>query len=135
MSAFMVADSTINTIVAAFANNPTIVSQFMRYGYDLRFKEDRRSLAVRMFVLNKMGVESRYGKGEAKTFRPLNFVFEDVAPTRTVAAYKALGCLLYQCSEGNVPDTKLFKRLEQAQDVLAHQIIYSLPDYQNAKWG
>lgn len=48
------------------------------------------------------------------------------------AMYKALRCLKYQCSEGDVPEEPLYEKLVQAIDVLGYEIISDLPDFKRA---
>ena len=51
-----------------------------------------------------------------------------------VASYKAVRSLLYQCSEGDVPDRPLFSELQRAAGEIAGEIVRSLPDYDKAPW-
>ena len=73
---------------------------------------------------------------------------EDVAAYRyaqiegltPAAVCKQLDCLLYQCLEGNVPETNpLFVRLEEAAQALAEPLggdqRHDHPDYATAPWG
>jgi hypothetical protein len=48
--------------------------------------------------------------------------------------YKAIRCLIYQCSEGDIPNSPLFLELQRAAAELAHGIIETLPGYQRAGW-
>ena len=43
--------------------------------------------------------------------------------------------LHYQCSEGNVPEHELYKRLEKAVNHLRYEIISNLPEYREAQWA
>lgn len=52
-----------------------------------------------------------------------------------VEAYAALRCWLYQCYEGNVPNTKLYKRMERLSADWAHRIVHQLDAYKSASWG
>lgn len=52
-----------------------------------------------------------------------------------VISLKALQCLQYQCSEGNVPDTDLFREMEAAIGTVACHIVSMLPEYDAAPWG
>jgi hypothetical protein len=52
-----------------------------------------------------------------------------------VAGFKAISCLSYQCSEGDVPKTELFKELELAEGMIAARIVQNLPEYEKAPWG
>jgi hypothetical protein len=51
-----------------------------------------------------------------------------------VDSYKALRCLIYQCSEGNVPETALYLELERAAGELSSDIVRSLPEYEDTSW-
>ena len=88
-------------------------------------------LGHEMFDLNQLALQQRYGvkrRTLAYTFHP--------APCSTVQAYKSLECWLYQCSEGNVPETKLYRVFhDEVRLVLASVIIAQLPEYQTAEWG
>lgn len=50
-------------------------------------------------------------------------------------SYKALTCLRYQCSEGNVPERPEYVALSEAIGELASAIVESLPEYEAAAWG
>lgn len=52
-----------------------------------------------------------------------------------IDCYKAISCLLYQCSEGNVPETSLFGELAKLRNDLAGIIVCGLPEYEAAPWG
>ena len=49
--------------------------------------------------------------------------------------YKTLQCYLYQCSEGNVPDRKLYKGIAELVKVTAIMLVGGTEEYNNAKWG
>lgn len=135
MSAFMVDDSTINQIIAHLSYDHGFHKRFLKEaGYDLDNPADRQNLAVRMFVLNKMGVEARYGRGEAKEFRPLDFQYRSCVPVVQMKAYKQLRCWLYQCSEGNVPNTRFYKLMDRLSDYMAHNIVSNMKEYDALPW-
>lgn len=75
--------------------------------------------------MNIAGVEARYGAGQARTFRPLNYKFrlETVSQLRV---YREIGRLAYQCCEGNVPETPLYKLLTQLKAAVADGIIENI---------
>lgn len=135
MSAYMVEDSTINNIVATLRQNDSARYLLKRAGYDLYSDNDCKTLAIRMFVLNKRGVESRYGKGSALEFRPLDFTYRSTAPHGLTAAFKSLQCWLYQCTEGNVPDSMLYRVMDNVKGALACEIVMNTQAYQLAKWA
>jgi hypothetical protein len=63
------------------------------------------------------------------------FVFEKWADAAPVEQFKAMCCLLYQCSEGKVPNTPLYGELNRAAGELAQRIVEDLPEYYKASWG
>jgi hypothetical protein len=52
-----------------------------------------------------------------------------------IQAHKSASCLLYQCSEGDVPERPLFKALEAFVQRLADEFITIDPRWEEALWG
>jgi hypothetical protein len=52
-----------------------------------------------------------------------------------VEQFKAIHCLLYQCHEGKVHETRLYEELNRAARELAQRIVQDLPEYDMAAWG
>jgi hypothetical protein len=140
MSAFMVEDKTINRVV-----------NYLRYdndsGHWTKTRLEREAgiilngktteadkLARAMFDLNVRAVEDRYGEGEAKTFRALDFK-PDYAGGSRMQVLKSLRCWLYQCTEGDVPETPLYQIMDDYSNRLAYAIVSSLPEFEAAEWG
>ncbi len=48
---------------------------------------------------------------------------------------KSLDCYLYQCSEGDVVESELFKGLSEFRDRFSRVLVASLPQYNAATWG
>lgn len=141
MSAFVVEDQTINSVVTFLANRAggngyyypaTIVAD---EGYDLSTDEGRRALGEDMFALNCRAVDERYGAGSASEFRPLDYSYSRAGTSSKVAAFKALGCWKYQCSEGLVPESKLYRLMRDVYHAMAVDIVHGLPAYEKAPWG
>ena len=113
MSAFMVGDQTINRVVT-WLTREVSTSHFeidrlaRKYGIDLGSSNWDAKLAKAMFQLNCDGVNQRYGEGEAEKFRPLNFQYKPEDCFSLVQFLKSLQCWMYQCCEGDVPQTKLY---------------------------
>lgn len=138
MSAFVVQDEIINRIISCIKmgrNMEYIRKELKDAGYDLE-NGDCSKLGDDMFKLNCQAVDERYGEGEAKGFRELNYkyMFNMYASNKTYA-YKALGCWLYQCSEGNVPESTLYKLMESIQNRIACHIVDYSKEYEQANWG
>jgi hypothetical protein len=111
-----------------------VTAYFREHGISLNdWQED---LARNMFALNIVGVENRYGKGEAAQFRDLNFTYTPVVPPADIQALKTLNCWLYRCDEGTIPDHPLYRFFDAV--VVRHlleKIVYHLPAYDKATWG
>lgn len=56
-------------------------------------------------------------------------------PANMPALYKSLKCYLYQCCEGKVPETDLYKTLRNIETIWADYIVSDLPEFQAAIWG
>jgi hypothetical protein len=140
VSAFLVADSTINRVVTwlkseVSTSHFTIDQLARKYDIDLVSANWDDKLANAMFQLNVDGVNARYGEGEAEQFRPLNFTYKPEMYYTRVQVLKSLQCWMYQCCEGDVPKTKLYRFFEEIENHLALKIVDSLPEYQKAQWG
>jgi hypothetical protein len=139
MSAYVVEDEVINGVIAFLAVGRDIehIQGLVRdeTGIDLAAFEGKQKLGEAMFALNCNAVEQRYGQGEAKEFRDLDYQFCTQIPPTVLQAYKSLGCWLYQCSEGDVPGTSLlFATMQRVHDNMAHFIVGRLDAYGKAKW-
>jgi hypothetical protein len=110
------------------------------------------ALAVELLALNTAAVNQRYGESDPtfvdhedeKEFRHeyVNELFtfalalrSEEDPTPWFQASKSLSCLLYQCSEGDIPKTELFKKLTAFEGTLNTTVIHKLPAYDEAEWG
>ncbi len=136
----MVEDRTINRVVTWLSREVSI-SHFTldhlarEYGVDFVSANWEEQLAKRMFQLNCDGVNARYGEGEAEKFRPLNFTYTPELCGSLAQVLKSLQCWNYQCSEGDVPKTKLYQFFEEVEHYLAEKIVMDLPVYDKAVWG
>jgi hypothetical protein len=140
MSAFIVEDETINRVVTWLTrevqtNRFTLDWLAREYDVDLTSDRWNETLAQAMFQLNCDGVNARYGNGEAEKFRPLNFTYKLEDYHSLVQVLKSLQCWKYQCSEGDVPETKLYQFFEEVEHHLALKIVMDLPAYEKATWG
>lgn len=126
MSAFMVEDVTINRVVTHIAQNEDLP----RFGLG-----NEANLGAAMFNLNIKGVEARYGDGEAKEFRPLDYKFEP-AEASDAQVLKSLHCWLYQCSEGDIPETsRLYKLMRDYAEAMGETVNVKSAAYRDAEWG
>jgi hypothetical protein len=139
MSAFMVEDKTINNIVNWLGNEIDhmfiIPRKLKQLNIDTSVPGWAEDLGHIMFLLNINAVDARYGDGEAARFRQLDYRFEHTEAVSSMQVLKSLQCWLYQCCEGEVPETELYKLF--AEDIrlfLMDKIITGFPEYEQAEW-
>ena len=89
-------------------------------------------LARDMRALNESAVMDRYG--EKDTVPAFKYVQSN--PTSPIQTLKSLRCWLYQCREGDVPESKLYKFFtEDFEKYLLERIVSDLPEYEKAEWA
>lgn len=137
MSAFMVADKTINNIVNWLGRNidqlPIIAAKLQQLNIDTSVPDWTEGLGQLMFLLNMNAVDARYGDGEAAKLRKHDYRFAHTEPVPAAQVLQSLECWLYQCCEEEVRETELYELF--ASDVrlyLMRKIIDQLPDYEKA---
>jgi hypothetical protein len=142
MSAYMVADKTINNVVNWLRRDmdierfSLIPHKLTEIGFDTGTSGWAERLGYAMFQLNINAVDARYGNGEAMRFRQLNYRYQVTVPVPLVQILKSLQCWLYQCCEGAVPETALYKLFDKdIRLCLMSKIIARLPEYEQADWG
>ncbi len=140
MSTFIVADNTINYVVNWLRREEDRLYLFTGKLQKLGFNPSNAGWAERlgyaMFLLNIKAVDARYGKGAAEKFRKFDYRFEHTEAVSFVQVLKSLQCWLYQCSEGAVPETKMYQFFDRdVRLYLMDAIITKLPEYQEAVWG
>lgn len=136
MSAFVVDDSTIDRIVSFLGHHDHdyLARIFQPLGYDPA--GDPEAFAQALFDMNCEAVDQRYADKPARTeFHPGPYRHQTNFNCAPIGILKAAGCLRYQCSEGDVPDTPLFKALDDFIGALAYHVVCGLPEYENAVWG
>lgn len=145
MSAFVVEDGTINRIVSwlnvigmAGHNNERLytLAPITKLGYDLSQDEDCKRLANDMFKLNCESINQRYGTGQAEQFRPLDFKYIYSGATANIyQALKSLRCLIYQCCEGDIPESNaLFEAMERVSMLMCYHIVTRSKEYEACEW-
>src|SRR5918999_5500543 len=108
MSAYIVADKTINNIVNWLRRDVDldrfshIPQKLTKLGFDTGKSGWAERLGYAMFQLNINAVDALYGNGEAEKFRKLDYRYQVTVPVPLVQVLKSLQCWLYQCNEGDV---------------------------------
>lgn len=124
MSAYIVEDRIINQIVT-----------HLLHRRDCEWLKDEFATAIKpsafggpelgraLFKMNIAAVEVRYGKGEAKKFRPLDYKFRPESADE-LRVYHAIRELAYQCDEGVIAEkSRLYGLLGDLKAVVADSII------------
>lgn len=123
MSAFVVQKSTIDAIVT-YCFEP-------RYpAHGLFYAETKEELGQKIWDLNHRAVNQRYREsGDVPKYEHAS------KHLGLVALYKAVSCLIYQCSEGDCPESQTYQALGYLKSVIADRIISSSKEYEQAAWG
>lgn len=123
MSAFIVSNETINRVVHGMTTDAMGCPRGMSC-------EAMDALGRRLHAMNAHAVEARYREPcDAITdyqYRSKNY--------SKCEMLKAMNCLRYQCTEGNIPETALYDELCRAIEKLNAAIVDSLPEYESAPW-
>src|SRR5436190_6842095 len=109
MSAYIVDEKTIYKIVT-FLGREFVKDSYIRriaydFGVDVDTYEWRDKLVKRMHELNISAIEQRYHK----TLTRQELTYVPILVSSKVEAFKALQCWLYQCMEGTIPETELYR--------------------------
>lgn len=108
---------------------------FRRAG--MSFQGLHEALWTLLGSMNLLAVHSRYGDdcGEVVPQHPgSHHAFVDTRPL-AIARVKAAHCLIYQCSEGHVPESPLFKLFERTVLAECERLIMATPEYEESRWG
>ena len=139
MSAFMVNTNVMAKAVTAillnldmFDGESTSRAALLAAPTDAQ-KEAGTNIGRKLFLMNRRALRARYGCGDHLCVP--EFVFERWADATPGQQFKAMSCLLYQCHEGKVHESRLYDELNRAAGELAQRIVQDLPEYDKASWG
>lgn len=103
------------------------------HGYTESKDFDR--LYQEFYIMNRNAVIQRYNEKEDSEYIKLpENINWDGGKQDKLQALKSMKCLRYQCSEGNVPESKTFKLLEEIINAWEDYIIEKIPEYEIARW-
>lgn len=150
MSAYIVEDYTIDQVLIAVqeldSGRVFIGKQKRKLSDYPKIERDNllQSIADDLLKMNTQAVNYRYNE-RSKFRKPIKRAhlldvasldhFRPYPVTELVGRYKAMTCLLYQCSEGKYPKTRLYKQLDHLAGEYAAMIVHRMPEYDQAKWG
>jgi hypothetical protein len=88
-------------------------------------------LDVALWRMNAEAVSQRYGE-------PWDWAMYTPAPetsgAESLQVFRDIACYLYQCAEGDVEETPLYRAMGDLQDYVAREIVFALPGYQDTVW-
>ena len=139
MSALMVNNNVMAKVVTAillnldqFDGESTCRVALLASPTDVQ-KEAGTRIGRKLFLMNRRALRARYGCSDHLGVP--EFVFVRWADATSVQQFKAMSCLLYQCHEGKVHESRLYDELNHAAGELAQRIVQDLPEYDQASWG
>lgn len=133
MSSFFVSKATIDTCVAAIHHNAAY-----HRDHGMLYATSMDSLGKELWAMNNDALCARYPGDDVSDALANDKVIEGYKYKTTfptmIQMLKSLQCLIYQCSEGKVPERETYKALERVADLIKDRIVSDLPAYQAAKW-
>ena len=90
-----------------------------------------------IWLMNVDALKARYPKDDWAEERKeaQAYSFRDRSGVSKTQMYKSCRCLIYQCSEGNVPNTQTFKDVNELSCDLAHHILTRTSEYDRCAWS
>lgn len=146
MSAYVVDQKTIERILTWLDGSEGMSSRALLLdAIDVRDPSDlRNEIGKALWRMNVEAVMQRYPDTRDGTDLPgpIEFVPAQIETAdfgtelvTTGQAYKSTSCLLYQCSEGDVPETPLYEALRVVERTLAGFLAEDHPEVKVAEWG
>jgi len=144
MSAFLIDDTNINRFLGFcyWCNHPfksELISVLNDAGLFINTEKEQTESGLKMLKMNIQALRYRY-KDYKQFFKTSEAVkeykfFEVEKEDKNIfQVLKSLQCYLYQCTEGNIPNKKLYKKLRLIELKLMSWIIDEMPEYKNSKW-
>ncbi len=134
MSAYLVSDNVMHDVVAQILELAR--HQYIEYEFDTKRQvtaADADLLGSALLAMNHLALEARYDDEPPQS---VDYTFKaGQASQNLMQRYTSMRCLLYQCSEGDVPQTRLYLFLERLIGATAGNIVCELPAYDRATWG
>ena len=96
-------------------------------------EEGAKKFAEDLHRMNVSSLMQRYADDYTEMLTPFKYI-PRIIFDNNYQYHKSLSCFLYQCSEGNVPDTALFHTVEKIETELADTIVTKSSEWEEAKW-
>lgn len=144
MSAFIVSEQCMKNIIYNLFWDHTFKDRNSIFTYndyrkiDTYEHKDFHKLAEELYKMNQEAVKQRYPDDTSDYINIPDCEKIDWTGNGTkldkFQALKSMHCLIYQCSEGNIPETKLYKFLSDLVHCWESYIINEMPEYEKAEW-
>lgn len=144
MSCFIVTHRNIDYILSTLdtmymTNKPfyarSDINRILQRDFDYCLSDDELTKLGKDFIaLNEEAYHQRYDEDVDKNNID-SYVYNHISDTNIYQALKSLNCLIYQCSEGDVPDMELYKTLKELSNFLKDVIVNESEEYEQAEWG
>lgn len=137
MSSHIVEEQTIHRILTHLDDHrhtlwfAHVHRKLQEMGYDLDTTAALDELGTDLLALNYRATNQRYNESNGL----MTLYRHRGVHVTELQALKSLQCLMYQCSEGDEPESTLFAWLETYEHSLMRNIIDSIPAYAAAVWG
>lgn len=130
MSSFFVSKATIDACVTAINHNAAY-----HRDHGKLYATSNDTLGKELWAMNNDALWARYPDKDdlANDEVIAGYKYKTTFPTM-IQMLRSVQCLIYQCSEGNIPERETFKSLERVEGLLKDRIISDLPAYKATKW-
>ena len=143
MSAFLVSPSTLAIVTVAIdrdklrAGDPYCAGAQRRFGAHGIGWADQLELAAALYDMNVRALKQRYPDSwePMVSWRFLDGIADILVQPlhpNPYATIKAMDSLVFQCSEGDVPESNLYDALVYARDRFCRVLVCAHPDYESA---
>lgn len=140
MSAFMVSDLTYDSVALTLGKWST--NSDMMHMMDMFTSDENRNpldivdvFVTKLKICNVEALQQRYPDHPDMWKEPTPVMAVDGRMLEKVELFKQLTCISYQLSEGDVPESHVYKQLDKLSELLAYHIVVTLPEYDEAYWG
>ena len=128
MSAFLVSEKTLYSAMQGI-----LQCKYSKLFKDISKPGKIKIVFMALSSLNSLALKVRYNEEPGQGFKYCPIKLYE-APRNKIQCLKSLQCLIYQCSEGAVVKTGLYKKLVEVKNDLQDLIIRDLPEYDAAVW-
>jgi len=129
MSAFLVTEKTLYNCMKAITK-----AQYSALYKDIDGSQKKfKIIFMALNSLNSLALKVRYNEEPSPGYKFCSIKYTEASSCK-IQLLKSLQCLIYQCSEGSVIKTGLYKKLLEVKSDLQDLIIRDLPEYEKAVW-